>query len=137
MLIDVSYHLSKRHTMFGTPERPLSELGLKAYQSYWSNTLMSIFCDFDSSVQNLSLSKLSEKTGICPTDIMDTLKLLKIARIKDKKIHFVLKERVLQNWRDKQSENFKKYGKYYLPLCIKYLVFANSDQFLLLLILII
>ena len=110
MLIDVSYHLSKRHTMFGTPERPLSELGLKAYQSYWSNTLMSIFCDFDSSVQNLSLSKLSEKTGICPTDIMDTLKLLKIARIKDKKIHFVLKERVLQNWRDKQSENFKKYG---------------------------
>ncbi|SPO38297.1 uncharacterized protein PSFLO_03774 [Pseudozyma flocculosa] len=36
LMIEFSYALSARQGMLGTPERPLSDLGLKGYVSFWS-----------------------------------------------------------------------------------------------------
>ncbi|CAO1624574.1 unnamed protein product [Sympodiomycopsis kandeliae] len=40
LMIEFSYYLSARTATFGTPERPLSELGFKGYVSYWSAVVL-------------------------------------------------------------------------------------------------
>ncbi|KAI0369899.1 acyl-CoA N-acyltransferase [Pilatotrama ljubarskyi] len=43
LLIEFSYELSRRAGKIGTPERPLSDLGLRSYLTYWISTLVRFF----------------------------------------------------------------------------------------------
>ena len=45
-LIDFSYLLSKNEGVCGTPERPLSDLGLVAYKNYWRQTIIKALVEF-------------------------------------------------------------------------------------------
>ncbi|KAI0063101.1 acyl-CoA N-acyltransferase [Artomyces pyxidatus] len=40
LMIEFSYELSRRSGRVGTPERPLSDLGLRSYLAYWVSTLI-------------------------------------------------------------------------------------------------
>ncbi|KAF8631358.1 hypothetical protein AX15_002443 [Amanita polypyramis BW_CC] len=43
LMIEFSYELSRRVGKVGTPERPLSDLGLRSYLAYWVATLIRFF----------------------------------------------------------------------------------------------
>lgn len=48
LMIEFSYYLSSLTSVLGTPERPLSDLGLKGYLSFWSAiTLRTLALSFD------------------------------------------------------------------------------------------
>lgn len=41
-IIQFSYELSKKEEKVGSPEKPLSDLGLLSYRSYWSHELLQV-----------------------------------------------------------------------------------------------
>ncbi|THU53152.1 hypothetical protein C4D60_Mb10t11390 [Musa balbisiana] len=72
-LIALSYELSKEEGKVGTPERPLSDLGLLSYSGYWTRVLLDIFKKHEG---NISIKELSDMTAIKPDDILSTLQNL-------------------------------------------------------------
>lgn len=75
-LITFSYELSKLENLVGSPEKPLSDLGLLGYRSYWSLVLVDLLRNEKSSA--LSIYEISEKTMMKTEDIIGTLQALNL-----------------------------------------------------------
>ena len=69
-LISFSYELSKKEAKVGTPERPLSDLGLVSYRGYWTRELLKLLTAHRGTV---SIAELSKATAIKTDDIISTL----------------------------------------------------------------
>ncbi|MCO5603996.1 hypothetical protein L7F22_058153 [Adiantum nelumboides] len=74
-LISFSYELSKKEIKVGTPERPLSDLGLLSYRGYWTRVLLDIIKKHRG---NLSIKELSDMTAIKTEDVISTLQSLEL-----------------------------------------------------------
>jgi len=74
LLIAFSYELSKKEQKVGSPEKPLSDLGLLSYRSYWSTVLLDVLRR--NSTSQLSIRQISEMTSIKTDDIIRTLQHL-------------------------------------------------------------
>jgi len=73
MLIAFSYELSKVEKKTGSPEKPLSDLGLLSYRSYWADILIEVLYNTPGEI---SVHELSETTSFTTDDIMQTLQTL-------------------------------------------------------------
>ncbi|KAH8023635.1 hypothetical protein HPB51_015131 [Rhipicephalus microplus] len=74
MLIDFSYLLSKVEGKSGSPEKPLSDLGLISYRSYWKSVVLDYLRRFQG--KGISIKDLSQETAISAYDIVSTLQSL-------------------------------------------------------------
>jgi len=77
LLISFSYELSKKEGKVGTPEKPLSDLGLLSFRSYWTQVLLEILRKHRGT---LSIKDISEMTSIKTEDIISTLQSLNLIK---------------------------------------------------------
>lgn len=94
MLIDFSYLLSKVEEKVGSPEKPLSDLGLISYRSYWKSILLEYLSSYEG--KGISIKDLSQETAITAYDIVSTLQALGLLKYWKGK-HIVLKRREVIN----------------------------------------
>lgn len=76
LLISFSYELSKIEGKVGTPEKPLSDLGLLSYRSYWAQAIVEEL----KRVEEISIKDISQRTSIKVEDVMQTLQHLDLIK---------------------------------------------------------
>ncbi|XP_036004403.1 histone acetyltransferase KAT7 isoform X1 [Fundulus heteroclitus] len=102
MLIDFSYLLSKVEEKVGSPERPLSDLGLISYRSYWKDVLLRYLNNFQG--KEISIKEISQETAVNPVDIVSTLQSLQMLKYWKGK-HLVLKRQdLIDDWKAKETK---------------------------------
>ncbi|GCB68157.1 histone acetyltransferase KAT7 isoform X1 [Scyliorhinus torazame] len=102
MLIDFSYLLSKVEEKVGSPERPLSDLGLISYRSYWKEVLLRYLHNFQG--KEISIKEISQETAVNPVDIVSTLQALQMLKYWKGK-HLVLKRQdLIDEWLAKEAK---------------------------------
>lgn len=101
LLIDFSYLLTRIEGKSGSPEKPLSDMGLVSYRNYWRLILSYQLRDLKTPI---SIADLSDRTGMTADDLVSALEGLR-ALVRDpvtKTYAFRLDtkyfEEVIQNW---------------------------------------
>lgn len=120
LLIEFSYELSKREGRIGSPEKPLSDLGLLSYRSFWSEVLVGILkqkssekraekkpgnsASSGSITSEISIDQLSTMTSFTTDDILHTLQAIDALRYHRGQHIIVLSEKILDDWEKLQKK---------------------------------
>lgn len=78
VLIDFSYNLSKKEGKLGSPEKPLSDLGLLSYRAYWADTIVELLIEGQKA--ETTIEDISTTTSMTTTDILHTLQTLNMLK---------------------------------------------------------
>ena len=126
LLIAFSYELSKREGKLGSPEKPLSDLGLLGYRAYWQETIVDLLMDGRSEANIEDIGSLAAMTT---NDVLHTLQNLNMLKVsvsqlishatvgpwltpdKQKNQHVIVLTDAVVQQREKQLEKEKIKGK--------------------------
>jgi len=102
-LISLSYEFSKIEKRPGSPEKPLSDLGLVAYRSFWKSAL--IQCLILHKGQQLSISQISQETAMTENDIKFAARDGGfIVKAEDKEWVFGVTSKQIADWKKKENQ---------------------------------
>ncbi|XP_015789864.1 histone acetyltransferase KAT7 [Tetranychus urticae] len=116
MLIDFSYLLTRVEGKVGSPEKPLSDLGLISYRSYWKNVILEYLCNYQGS--EISIKDLSHETAINAYDIVSTLQALGMLKYWKGKHLVLTRKDILDDYKTKNKK--RKNTKAIDPSCLKW-----------------
>ncbi|KAJ1984091.1 Histone acetyltransferase [Dimargaris verticillata] len=112
-LIAFSYELSKAEGKIGSPEKPLSDLGLLSYRAFWSETLIDKLVQFKGEV---SIDELSQMTSFTTQDILHTLQSIDALKYYRGQHIICLNETVVENY----YKSLKKKRRTIMPSALKW-----------------
>jgi len=100
LLIAFSYELSKREGRLGSPEKPLSDLGLLGYRAYWAETVTDVLVEHrqnspDGKGGDISVEDIGAVSAMTTNDVLHTLQNLNMLRYSKGNHVIVLTEAVL------------------------------------------
>ncbi|KAI0342155.1 histone acetyltransferase [Trametopsis cervina] len=104
LLIEFSYELSKKEGKMGSPEKPLSDLGLLGYRAYWAQTIIELLL---TTTDDVSIDDIAQKTSITHADIMNTCTTLQLFK-HYKGQHIICIPEALQERHKKSMEKRKR-----------------------------
>ncbi|KAI0134949.1 histone acetyltransferase [Daldinia grandis] len=78
LLIQFSYELSKIEGKLGSPEKPLSDLGLLSYRQYWSENILELLLECNERDEKSSIEQISTSLAMTTQDVEHTLQALKM-----------------------------------------------------------
>lgn len=93
----------------GSPEKPLSDLGLISYRSYWQSVILEYLCNYKGN--NISIRDLSVETAINAYDIVSTLQALGMLKYWKGKHLVLTKKEILDEFRAKLAKSKKAGNK--------------------------
>jgi histone acetyltransferase HTATIP len=95
LLIQFSYELSKVEGRVGSPEKPLSDLGLLSYRAYWTETIVELLL---STNDEITIEEISQRTSITPQDTLHTLQNIGALKYYRGQHIICLGDKVIDNW---------------------------------------
>lgn len=113
LLIDFSYLLSKREGKCGSPEKPLSDLGLLGYRAYWQEIIVDLLLEakeqgkHEANIEDLASPSM---TAMTTNDVLHTLQNLNMLRYNRNGHVIVLTDAVIEQ-RERQKAKEKVKGK--------------------------
>lgn len=96
LLIEFSYELTKREGKLGSPEKPLSDLGLLGYRAYWGETILELLLSMGD--DDISIDEIAQKTAINHADVMYTLQSLSLLKTFKGQHILALDDNIIENY---------------------------------------
>ena len=106
-LIEFSYLLSEREQKYGSPERPLSDLGYSTYFAYWTQKICETLRKWEG--DSITINDIAEKTHIKHKDIHNVMSDLHLLKYDDGHYIIIADKKILE-------ELEKRTGKRGYPL---------------------
>ncbi|KAK3116820.1 Histone acetyltransferase [Teratosphaeriaceae sp. CCFEE 6253] len=111
LLIQFSYELSKVENKLGSPEKPLSDLGLLGYRAYWQDVIVDLLLEREAEgTPIVSAEDIGSSLAMTTNDVLHTLQNLNMVRYTNKTHVIVLTEAVVAA-RERQREKEQVKGK--------------------------
>ncbi|CCE62764.1 hypothetical protein TPHA_0D01230 [Tetrapisispora phaffii CBS 4417] len=111
LLIQFSYELSKIEGKVGSPEKPLSDLGLLSYRAYWAEVLINTLVEHSNEI---TIDEISSITSMTTTDILHTAKTLNILRYYKGQHIIFLSQEVLDKYNQMKEKKRRSINPQYL-----------------------
>lgn len=131
LLISFSYLLTRVEAKTGSPEKPLSDMGLVSYRNYWRLVLS---YELLNQRQPLSIVDLSNRTGMTADDIVAALEGLR-ALVRDPvtkkyalRLDYAYYRQYVENWESKGYVTLDEKALIWTPYMMGHNNLANYDR---------